>query len=201
MSDILMQYTKTLHITPTEAPLEVYFSDNDDAKAEKLVTSLKNSILIGLNIDGSAINRCLYEKDYDMLLSKISTTYPNTHVIILSLPHRRNEISHYLENKQFHNISLAYETKTIFEAMALVSKLNILITPDTSFIHIASALQVPLIGIYSGNSDNFNLWEPKNKIYKIVRSAHTLENSIEGFDKTIVLKYLDLLLKGKNNDS
>lgn len=45
---------------------------------------------------------------------------------------------------------------------------DILISPDTSFIHIASAIDLPTIGLYY--KDNFTYWGPKSSINYVVRT-------------------------------
>ena len=46
------------------------------------------------------------------------------------------------------------------EASAVISKLDVLISPDTSLVHIARALRVPVVGLYSRFQKNFLLWRP-----------------------------------------
>jgi ADP-heptose:LPS heptosyltransferase len=46
------------------------------------------------------------------------------------------------------------------EASAVISRLDLLISPDTSLVHIARSFRVPVVGLYSRFMKNFLLWRP-----------------------------------------
>jgi ADP-heptose:LPS heptosyltransferase len=48
----------------------------------------------------------------------------------------------------------------LLEVSALIARLDLLISPDTSLIHIARSYQVPVVGLYSGAERNFRRWHP-----------------------------------------
>ena len=45
-------------------------------------------------------------------------------------------------------------------ASAIIKKLDVLITPDTSLVHIARSFKVDVVGLYSRYMENFLLWKP-----------------------------------------
>lgn len=57
-------------------------------------------------------------------------------------------------------VVIAPATKTIVEAMAVVSLCDAVLTPDTSIIHVASVLGKPVVGMYSRLSSFSDEWRP-----------------------------------------
>ena len=58
----------------------------------------------------------------------------------------------------------------LIEACALVSRLDLLISPDTSMIHIARSFRVPVVGLYNRNEWNTVWWGPYRQPGGIVTS-------------------------------
>lgn len=74
----------------------------------------------------------------------------------------------------------------------LCERANLVISPDTAVIHIASAFDTPVIGIYQNNGVKSVQWGPRSKAAGIVLSACPL--SIKGFDVKEVLGHAKTLL-------
>ncbi len=51
-------------------------------------------------------------------------------------------------------------------------RLDLMITPDTSIVHIARAFDVPVVGLYSKFMKNFMLWRPYDQEIGAVVSAN-----------------------------
>jgi len=74
--------------------------------------------------------------------------------------------------------------------MALMSKCYLIITPDTSFSHAASAMGTPILNLMIG--ENVITWAPYSVKYKIVSSDNLLtikelpvERVLQGFDELL----------------
>ena len=52
------------------------------------------------------------------------------------------------------------EGLSLVDASALLGKMDLLISPDTSLVHIARSFRVPVVGLYSRFMYNFMLWRP-----------------------------------------
>lgn len=104
----------------------------------------KKKGLIALNVDASKKRITLYKDDI-VYLSKLLGDY---FIVILSLPSRQEEIKKIILEEKLSNCTVSYKTQTIFDAAELVRSCDMLISPDTSFIHIASAINLPVIGFY-----------------------------------------------------
>ena len=87
----------------------------------------------------------------------------------------------------------SYKTKTILDVAALIKNLDIIITPDTSIVHIASAFDKPIVTIHEKNQDSFQLFSPTSSLNKTVFSPK--DNSIDGFDVEKVIEFSNELIK------
>jgi ADP-heptose:LPS heptosyltransferase len=72
----------------------------------------------------------------------------------------------------------SYSTDTIIEAAALIEQLDLIISPDTSLVHIASSFDKPIVSIHENNEDSFRLWSPTSTLSKTIfaSSSYGLEN-------------------------
>jgi ADP-heptose:LPS heptosyltransferase len=91
-----------------------------------------------------------------------------------------------IDNAQLNNVIIEHDTADIFDAAALTSMMKVMISPDTSFIHIASAFDIPTVAIYPNDPDHLIYWGPRSKKH-IVILPEQQDNSIRGFstEKTV----------------
>jgi ADP-heptose:LPS heptosyltransferase len=86
-----------------------------------------------------------------------------------------------------------FNSRNMDDVIALISQSSVLVTPDTSLIHVAAAFDKPLFGLFSGLNDFLAKFHPLSSVYEVVRSpegidgikAISSEQSIEGFNKLI----------------
>jgi ADP-heptose:LPS heptosyltransferase len=48
----------------------------------------------------------------------------------------------------------------LLEVSAVIGHMKILITPDTSLVHIARSFKVPVVGLYTRYEKNLRMWRP-----------------------------------------
>ena len=63
--------------------------------------------------------------------------------------------------------------------VAYISCADILISPDTSAIHIACAFRIPLVGLYPAVEWNFQRWRPVGTLSETVRPKDGLVPDIQ----------------------
>jgi ADP-heptose:LPS heptosyltransferase len=101
------------------------------------------------------------------------------------------------------NLSLTFNSNNIFQMKyhsfqhfaAYIRHSNLLITPDTSAVHVASAFNVPVIALYPGVEWNFVSWQPLSdlKISLVSKTERINDISVEE-----VLKAFDTIRKKIN---
>ncbi|HDR1813020.1 TPA: lipopolysaccharide heptosyltransferase family protein, partial [Pasteurella multocida] len=62
----------------------------------------------------------------------------------------------------YSNIFVYEDSKTIFHVIELIRFSEILISPDTSTVHIASGLDKKIIAFYSKDIENYQHWGPNS---------------------------------------
>ncbi|UKH18520.1 glycosyltransferase family 9 protein [Actinobacillus pleuropneumoniae] len=135
--------------------------DEKSAKAVKDYLS-KNRLehFITLNLFGAgSARRFSDEKMMELLtyLCKVSTKP----ILLLTFPEVTPKLKQIAD--RFENVFVYEYTQTVFDTIELIRHSDILISPDTSTVHIASGLSKKIIGFYSSDEQNFIHWHPNNK--------------------------------------
>lgn len=97
----------------------------------------------------------------------------NNKQIILSFVESETEIA--TELTLISNNVIKFKSRSINDVSALVSRADLLISPDTSLIHIASAFDIPVIGLYEDKQANINKFLPlSSNNHIIINSNHEI---------------------------
>ena len=119
----------------------------------------------------------------------------NIQIIIISEPDKEQEIKKEIFNMNLNYVSQAYRTESILDVAALIKKLNMVISPDTSIVHIASTFNKPVISIHEKNFESYKLFSPQSELSRTIFSNS--KNSLEGFSVKALLvaakEIIDLL--------
>jgi len=135
----LLPYLKIAATDETCAPYMPNAPISDEI--ERFGKTLDKKKIIGINLSAGEPSREWPLEKWSTLLKLLP--FPT---IIFSMPDRRLD-KEKLENT--HSLVLkSPATKSLFDAEFLIKKLSLLITPDTSFIHVASCSQTPVVGLY-----------------------------------------------------
>ncbi|MBC8144477.1 MAG: glycosyltransferase family 9 protein [bacterium] len=89
------------------------------------------------------------------------------HVVLLSAPKDRamaNEIASVRER------SVVAHTRDILEVAAIVEHASIVVTTDTSVVHVASAFNTPTVALYPNDRDNLQLFSPLASHHRAIRA-------------------------------
>lgn len=95
-----------------------------------------------------------------------------------------------LESK---NIKILPQSSNIFQLIAYIKYSDLVITPDTSIVHIASMFNIPTVIFYSRLGPLANEWAPfNNKYIQIITEGRT---SIEELEKNKIIEEISNFLK------
>ncbi|HET9137322.1 MAG TPA: glycosyltransferase family 9 protein [Candidatus Kapabacteria bacterium] len=125
-----------------------------DLAIERQVTEAISTILkqrsaasyLVINTDATAIRKW-GNKNSITLANTLSEQFPDKVVFLTAMPDQIVEIQSLLE-KATENRVIIFPTKNIHELIALIRGASLIITPDTSIAHIASAENKPMVGFY-----------------------------------------------------
>lgn len=131
---------------------------------------------ITVNFFGAGSARRFSEEKMQALLAYLTskTILP---IVLLTMP---NETERLLKlASQYKNVFIYEKTTNVFHTIALIKFSDVLISPDTSTVHIASGFNKKLIAFYNSDEENFIHWHPNNK-----NETHILrfKNSVNEID-------------------
>ena len=87
----------------------------------------------------------------------------------------------------------SYKTESILDVAVLIKNFQLVITPDTSIVHIASAFNKPVVTIHENNQDSYQLFSPVSNLNKTVFSPK--KDALEGYDVQKVIEYSNQFIK------
>lgn len=118
-----------------------------------------DSLIVGYNLSAGKPSRVWSPEKGRELLRRILDYRPDCRIVLLTTPHERYRAE---KMKQHFNerVFLVPDKLNIVQASAMIKCLDLLITPDTSLVHIARAFKVPVVGLYPKYMRNFHLWQP-----------------------------------------
>ncbi len=167
-----------IHFYPSEMSIEI---------SKKFLKDKFGQInfLIGVNISAGSEARFWGTERYRKLLSFLDDF--NCSLLILCSPEDIKHAEEICRNKYTYFSSKDYD-----KFGAMISILNMLITPDTAAVHLASAFKIPVFGLYVQYNTNDMIWSPyKSDFEYVVTKEPTLQNMT--FEE--VTGELDLFLK------
>lgn len=153
-----------------ELKLQIFFSDDDLAFAqnylnEKNITG--NDFVIGFH-PGCAtlknhIKRRWEPEKFSILATKLIEKY-SAKILIFGGPEESELKKEVRQNITSENV-VVVDTETLLQSSAVMKRCNLFITNDSALMHIAAALQLPVVAIIGPT--NINYIHPWNTKYKI----------------------------------
>ena len=117
-----------------------------------------------------------------------------------------NKIEEVRQLASYEKVYIPQNIESILDSIEVISKSDLVITPDTSIVHIVSALHKDLIAVYPPNGGNFGVdhlvWAPSAEKYAVLfcrdKSSTYDEIDINTFDILEMEKNIkNFLLEGK----
>jgi ADP-heptose:LPS heptosyltransferase len=93
---------------------------------------------------------------------------------------------------QDSRVVLVPDGLTLLEVSALISRLQLLISPDTSLIHIGRSFRVPVVGLYNRAGKNFRRWQPYRQLDGAVVGQH-IDNLLDITPDQVMERVLHVL--------
>ena len=139
-----------------------YVTETEKQFAHDWVTSQKSDgsvRLVGYNLSAGAPSRLWAEDKTERLVQSLLKRYQDMRLVLITIPSERDR-GERLVTKFGDRLVLIPDKLSLTKVSAVISELDVLISPDTSLVHIARSFQVPVVGLYSRFMSNFILWRP-----------------------------------------
>ncbi len=140
-----------------------YIKPEEESMASDYFNSITNGnrrlFRVGYNLSAGSPTRIWAEEKAVSLLKKILAYDPDHRIILFSTPSERSRAER-LKEKVGADVELVPDRMNLTQAAAIIRHLDVLITPDTSLVHVARSMKVQVVGLYSRYQKNFLLWRP-----------------------------------------
>lgn len=152
-------------------PPFMYIADSDQAIARQFLTSRQikpNSLIIGIQMGTSPTMRWKQWQParYRELVIKLTSRFPKAFLLMLGAKNEVAMIKEALEGLSGNIIIAAGETN-IPQAASLIDQCDLLVCNDSGLMHIAVAMQTPVVAIY-GPTD-YRRTAPLGKLHVMIR--------------------------------
>ena len=147
----------------------IQISNNEETNAQNFIHQIKthHQMIVLLNGIAGEQDRCLSDAQIQTILDKLKT-FKSIRILL------KNDLCQRLSSNQI----VALPTTSFTEFAAICKNCDVIISVDTSVIHIASAFNKPTIGIFAPNDRDFY---PKYSTYDTYAPISDL-SFIESFD-------------------
>ena len=194
ISQIYSGISESLGISRFKGDLQykLVLTDSQKVLAKNLISTKPN---VGINLLGSKAGWQLTDEDCKVLCSHILNLNPNTKIWLLSAPSSYSKMVDLALEINQPSVQVVKPTNDVMDAAAIIASLDLLITPDTSLVHIACAFNTPLVAVYPDSPKAFIQWKPLHLSgkCKVIFSKH--EKSLEGYSYGELLEAVDKLIK------
>ncbi|MEW5922561.1 MAG: glycosyltransferase family 9 protein [Candidatus Zixiibacteriota bacterium] len=171
--------------------LPVYIPDESWSRANNFYSGLPadNHYLVGVNISAGSPTRTLPMDHYAKIINDINSKHENFRFIIFCVMDNRRDAQE-LIGKCDADARLIPENLSLLDVSAIMNRLDILVSPDTSMVHIAGTMRIPVVGLYSGHLRNFRFWRPYRQEFGAIVAGNIQnlfdirpENVVEEFER------------------
>ncbi len=136
------------------------------------IEKYSSELFVGLNISAGSPMRYWTEEKWACLIASFS----DIGFMIFSAPND-SLVKQRLEKHS--NVMATPPTANIYEVGLLVKHLRLLITPDTSLVHVASCYSIPVIGLYTAAPQDLSRFAPYLVEFELITSSTSRVSDIE----------------------
>ncbi len=165
---------------------EIYLNADSELYTEKFINDNKIKNFILINISASREHKqWVVEKWIELINYLLERNYT---IVLCYAPTEKVYAQRIYENC---NKIFLFNSRLIQDIFSIVKRTNLIITPDTSLIHIASAFDKPLLALYSGIEEFNKRFAPLSELQYIIYAEKDLDTIkdisvkqvIEGFEQ------------------
>jgi ADP-heptose:LPS heptosyltransferase len=194
--DIWLDTLSPFGIEPKSNQYDLFCTDLQKQAAYSYVSKFHDKLLIGINLEGAVKGKKIEFNDLEEICQRLFGAYNNVQIIIFSAPNNFKRVGEIIRKMKLKYVLSSFKTNTILDIAALVEKMDLIITPDTSISHIASAYNKPVVTIHENNLDSYKLFAPTSDQNRTVFSKS--RHSLNGYSLDELIIHCLELIKLKN---
>jgi ADP-heptose:LPS heptosyltransferase len=185
--DIWLGVLEPFGINPKSRDYNLFVTNEQNKKAQNYIKQFPSKFLVGINLEGAVKGKKIESSELFQICHGLYDQNNNIQIIILSAPDNFQSAIARVKQMALSHVEVSYKTDRILDVAALINHLDLIITPDTSIVHIASAFNKPLVTIHENNQDSFHLFAPISRLNRTVFSKS--KSSISDFSVSLLLQY------------
>lgn len=185
----------TLPVKPSELRIDYQPKQSSIESAVKFYKQnfSEDKFYVGINISAGSEARFWGVNRYQKLISYFSKY--NVNLLLFCTPKEKHLADQISQNK------IKIFANPVFDVFAAaISKLDFLFTPDTSVVHLASAFNIPMFGIFVKYKTENMVWYPYNTKHELIITEEANFNNLDFEQVTEQLKiFFEQIYNGKRN--
>jgi ADP-heptose:LPS heptosyltransferase len=198
--DTCLDILRLLNINCQNKSYDVFYSKKNNVDAISFLSIYKSSkIIIGLNIEGSNDEKKISKEDLKKIILGLHSINNNIIIILFHKPNDRDSIIHLIPNESSSYVFPSYPTESLLDLAALIDNLDLIISPDTSIVHMACAFKKPLVAIYNKNIGLYEKWHPISDCNYVIFSDY--EDSLKSINVGDIINRTSKLIQNITNEN
>ena len=145
---------------------DIYIAETD--KYKEFLKGIKEEKIVVLNPYGASKHKSFSLETLDKIIKYLKSV--NVGVILIYFGEKYRELEQLKKDNE--NVYIPQNIETIQDSVYLIKGADLVITPDTSIVHIASALNKANISVYPPKGGKYGVdhlvWAPKTKETKVI---------------------------------
>jgi ADP-heptose:LPS heptosyltransferase len=168
LSDIYLETLRPLDVYSKDSKYDFFIGQDEQRFANAFFEGIYSYKNIIINVQGSRDVISFKDDEIASMAMKLLELSSNVNIVLMGMPAIRNRLLLIVERLGVSRVCIAPICPDIVFAGALIKCSDIVITPDTSVVHIASAFNKPLVAVYINNPDLFLHFAPRHSSARVV---------------------------------
>ena len=177
MKEVYAEILEQLGFSNLNMDYEIPLNKEAEEKVDKYLEKKKIDNYIVVNFFGAAKNKKINNENAIKLIDMLRMKYKDKKIIILDSPSDRKALDNILKNILDDKRVYFYPNSTIFEAIEIIKKSILVVSPDTAIIHIADGFDKKVISFYKNEKITYDKWKISED-----NEIHFYENNINELD-------------------
>jgi ADP-heptose:LPS heptosyltransferase len=185
--DIWLATLKPFGIKPKSNSYDLFITSKQQEQAQNFIKQYSSKFLVGINLEGAVKGKKIKFSELYQICQGLHKKNNNIQIIILTIPNNLQNTNNKVAGMALDYVTTSYNTDTILDVAALIGQLDLIITPDTSIVHIASVFNKPIVTIHENNQNSYQLFSPTSALNKTVFSPK--KDTLDGYDVQKLIEY------------
>ncbi len=191
-------YLRVLGISAEKVNYDMFLSEEEREYAQKFYSNLGAEKRVVINPYGASKHKTFNNKTLKSISEYIVSK--GWRGIYVYAPDKYEELKKFVEGMGSKNLYIPQGIRSINHTGAIIEGADLVITPDTSIVHVASALNKPMVCVYPPHGGIYGVdhevWGPLNENARMIfckdKKSEKDEIDINTFEIEKLIKYLEM---------